>query len=110
MAQLVAAANLTEMIGQLTNAAPAIERLGVPAYNWLSDDEHGVRGWESTYFPDGYRNRLRRAIDVDHFANFRISRTAFYTVACTVKSKPCICWCNDVFEILDGYMTVFLFC
>ena len=30
-----------------------MEQLGVPAYNWLSDDEHGVRGWESTYFPDG---------------------------------------------------------
>ena len=27
--------------------------LGIPAYNWLSDDEHGVRGWRSTYFPDG---------------------------------------------------------
>ena len=27
--------------------------MGIPAYNWLSDDEHGVRGWRSTYFPDG---------------------------------------------------------
>ena len=26
---------------------------GIPGYNWLSDDEHGVRGWDSTYFPDG---------------------------------------------------------
>ena len=50
---LIAAANLTEMIGQLTNAAPAIEHLGIPAYNWLSDDEHGVRGSDTTYFPDG---------------------------------------------------------
>jgi beta-glucosidase len=24
-----------------------------PSYNWLSDDEHGVRGWMTTYFPDG---------------------------------------------------------
>ena len=51
--KLIAAANLTEMIGQLTNAAPPLEALGIPAYNWLSDDEHGVRGWDSTYFPDG---------------------------------------------------------
>ena len=35
------------------NAAPAIEHLGIPAYNWLSDDEHGVRGSDTTYFPDG---------------------------------------------------------
>eukprot|EP01051_Picozoa_sp_SAG22_P024282 SAG22_NODE_6664_length_825_cov_1.407713_1_plen_237_part_01 len=53
VAKLVAAANLTEKIDQLTNAAPAMERLGIPAYNYLSDDEHGVRGWESTYFGDG---------------------------------------------------------
>ena len=51
--KLIAATNLTEQIGQLTNAAPAIEHAGIPAYNWLSDDEHGVRGWDSTYFPDG---------------------------------------------------------
>eukprot|EP00039_Didymoeca_costata_P007118 m.96434 g.96434 ORF g.96434 m.96434 type:complete len:835 (+) comp13547_c1_seq2:207-2711(+) len=53
VSKLIAVANITEMISQLTNAAPALERLGIPAYNWLSDDEHGVRGWESTYFPDG---------------------------------------------------------
>ena len=51
--KLVAAANLTDMISQLTNAAPALVALGIPAYNYLSDDEHGVRGWRSTYFPDG---------------------------------------------------------
>lgn len=53
VSKLIAATNLTEQIGQLTNAAPAIEHAGIPAYNWLSDDEHGVRGWDSTYFPDG---------------------------------------------------------
>ena len=96
MVQLVTAANLTEMIGQLTNAAPAIERLGIPAYNWLSDDEHGVRGWETTYFPDGYRPRRATFIwclfgDVDHFANSRISPTAFCTVEAAVKPKS-LCW------------------
>ena len=53
VSKLLAATNLTEQIGQLTNKAPAMEHLGIPAYNWLSDDEHGVRGWQSTYFPDG---------------------------------------------------------
>jgi hypothetical protein len=51
--KLIAATNLTEQIAQLTNKAPSIEHLGIPEYNWLSDDEHGVRGWQSTYFPDG---------------------------------------------------------
>jgi hypothetical protein len=53
VSKLIAATNLSERIGQLTNKAPPLEHLGVPAYNWLSDDEHGVRGWDSTYFPDG---------------------------------------------------------
>merc|ERR1712166_992641 len=50
---LIAHANLTEKIQQLTNAAPSLEHLGIPAYNWLADDEHGVRGSGGTYFPDG---------------------------------------------------------
>lgn len=31
-----------EQAAQLTNTAPAIERLGIPAYQWLNDDQHGV--------------------------------------------------------------------
>eukprot|EP00936_MAST-01D_sp_MAST-1D-sp1_P000772 g772.t1 len=50
---LVQRTNLTEQISQLTNGAPAMRRHGIPAYNWLSDDEHGVRGTATTYFPDG---------------------------------------------------------
>ena len=33
---------LDEQIGQLTNKAPAIDHLGIPSYNWLNDDQHGV--------------------------------------------------------------------
>jgi hypothetical protein len=33
VAKLIAATTLEERINQLTNAAPAIERLGIPAYN-----------------------------------------------------------------------------
>lgn len=50
---LVNAANLTQMISQLTNKAPSIKELGIPSYNWDNDDEHGVRGTATTYFPDG---------------------------------------------------------
>ncbi|XP_065196530.1 uncharacterized protein LOC135828022 [Sycon ciliatum] len=46
-------ATVAEQIGQLTNAAPAIVRLGIPAYNWLNDDEHGVKQKHATSFPNG---------------------------------------------------------
>jgi hypothetical protein len=48
------ATNMTELTQQLVNNAPAIDRLGVPAYNYLNDDEHGVIGTASaTVFPMG---------------------------------------------------------
>lgn len=52
--QLVGATNLTEQITQLQNAAPAIERIGLPAYQWLNDDEHGAMSTgATTFFGDG---------------------------------------------------------
>ena len=43
---------LEEKIGQMMNAAPAIERLGVPEYNWWNECLHGVaRAGLATVFP-----------------------------------------------------------
>jgi len=39
---LVAKMTLEEKVGQMLNSAPAIERLGIPAYNWWSECLHGV--------------------------------------------------------------------
>ncbi len=39
---LVARMTLEEKVAQMLNAAPAIPRLGVPAYNWWSESLHGV--------------------------------------------------------------------
>jgi beta-glucosidase len=51
-AALVSAMTLEEKAGQLKHAAPAIPRLGVPAYNWWSEGLHGVaRAGEATVFP-----------------------------------------------------------
>ncbi len=51
-ADLVAHMTLAEKVGQMQNAAPAIPRLGVPAYNWWSEGLHGVaRAGEATSFP-----------------------------------------------------------
>jgi beta-glucosidase len=49
---LVRQMTLSEKVGQLMNAAPAIERLGVPAYNWWNECLHGVgRAGIATVFP-----------------------------------------------------------
>jgi beta-glucosidase len=39
---LVSKMTLDEKVGQMLNAAPAIDRLGVPAYNWWNECLHGV--------------------------------------------------------------------
>ena len=43
---------LEEKISQMTYIAPAINRLGVPAYNWWNECLHGVaRSGKATVFP-----------------------------------------------------------
>jgi len=49
---LVKRLTLEEKILQMQNSAPAIERLGIPAYNWWSECLHGVaRAGFATVFP-----------------------------------------------------------
>lgn len=49
---LVGRMTLTEKIGQMVYDAPAIDRLGVPAYNWWNECLHGVgRAGTATVFP-----------------------------------------------------------
>lgn len=49
---LVSRLTLEEKIAQLNYNAPAIERLGIPAYNWWSEALHGVaRNGRATVFP-----------------------------------------------------------
>lgn len=52
-ADLVGRMTLDEKIGQMMNNAPAIERLGVPAYNWWNECLHGVARspYNTTSFP-----------------------------------------------------------
>lgn len=47
---LAAATTLEEQALQLSNYGPAIARVGVPAYQWLNDDLHGLRtNWTSEF-------------------------------------------------------------
>jgi beta-glucosidase len=49
---LVGRMTLDEKISQMMNASPAIERLGVPEYNWWNECLHGVaRAGIATVFP-----------------------------------------------------------
>ncbi len=49
MAQLT----LQEKVDQLVNTAPAIPRLGIPAYNWWTESLHGAIGEvPTTNFPE----------------------------------------------------------
>ncbi len=49
---LVDQMTVDEMMGQLMYNAPAIDRLGVPAYNWWNEGLHGVaRAGTATIFP-----------------------------------------------------------
>ncbi|RDI99254.1 beta-glucosidase [Dyella solisilvae] len=51
-ADLVARMTLEEKVGQMQNNAPAIPRLGVPAYEWWNEALHGVaRAGQATVFP-----------------------------------------------------------
>lgn len=50
--ELVSKMTLAEKIAQMQYEAPAIERLGVPAYNWWNECLHGVaRSGAATVFP-----------------------------------------------------------
>ena len=49
---LLSRLTLAEKIGQLMHDSPAIERLGVPAYNWWNEACHGIgRNGRATVFP-----------------------------------------------------------
>src|SRR6476469_257635 len=52
-AALVAQLTLDEKIAQLLNVAPALPRLGIPAYNWWTESLHGALGpVPTTNFPE----------------------------------------------------------
>jgi beta-glucosidase len=52
VADLVSRMTINEKISQMQHAAPSIDRLGIPAYNWWNEALHGVaRNGIATVFP-----------------------------------------------------------
>ncbi len=53
-ADLIRRMSLAEKVAQLKNAAPAIERLGLPSYDYWNEAAHGVaNNYYATVFPQG---------------------------------------------------------
>jgi beta-glucosidase len=55
---LLSRMTLEEKVSQMMNGSPAIDRLGIPAYNWWSEGLHGVArtGKHATVFPQAIGN------------------------------------------------------
>lgn len=68
---LVSKMTLEEKLSQMNHDAPAIPRLGIPAYNWWSECLHGVaRNGTATVFPQAiglaagfHKERMRRVAE-----------------------------------------------
>ena len=60
---LVSLLTLDEKIGQMVNNAPAIPRLGIPAYNWWNETLHGVA--RSPYHVTSYPQAIGMAATWD---------------------------------------------
>lgn len=81
---LISKMTLEEKVGQLMYAAPAIERLGVPQYNWWNECLHGVaRNGRATVFPQAIgmaasfdtdlMHRVGKAISMEARAKYNVS-------------------------------------
>src|SRR6202142_3945372 len=53
ISDLLSRMTLEEKVSQLMNDSPAIDRLGIPAYNWWNECLHGVaRAGRAPVFPE----------------------------------------------------------
>ncbi len=76
-ADLVGRMTLEEKAGQMQNAAPAIERLGIPAYDWWNEALHGVaRAGLATVFPQAIGMAAMFDTDLMHRIGEAISTEA----------------------------------
>jgi beta-glucosidase len=71
---LVSRMTVEEKISQMVHAAPAIRRLGIPAYNWWNECLHGVgRAGIATVFPQAIGMAATWDIDLMHRTAVAIS-------------------------------------
>ena len=76
-ADLVSHMTLEEKVGQMMNSAPAIPRLGIPAYDWWNEALHGVaRAGLATVFPQAIGLAATWDTDLEHRISDAISTEA----------------------------------
>jgi beta-glucosidase len=74
--ELVKRMTLDEKVSQMVHKSPAIERLGIPAYNWWNEALHGVaRAGTATVFPQS----------IALAASF--STNLIYRIACAIATE-----------------------
>lgn len=82
---LVSRMTLEEKVGQTLHAAPAIQRLGIKAYNWWNEALHGVaRAGTATVFPqaiglaatfdEDFMEQIAEAISTEGRAKYNMQR------------------------------------
>lgn len=82
--ELISKMTLEEKVSQLSHTSPAIDRLGIPAYNWWNEALHGVaRAGLATVFPqaiglgatfdDGFVRRVFEAISDEARAKYNLA-------------------------------------
>ncbi len=77
VADLISRMTLPEKVSQMLHSAPAIERLGVPVYNWWNECLHGVgRAGIATVFPQAIGMAATWNVDLLHRVAVAISDEA----------------------------------
>ncbi|MDF4003980.1 glycoside hydrolase family 3 C-terminal domain-containing protein [Luteibacter sp. PPL552] len=76
-AELVARMSLDEKVAQLQSGAPALKRLGIPAYDWWNEGLHGAaRAGYATVFPQAIGLAASWDPDLMHAVGDVVSREA----------------------------------
>jgi beta-glucosidase len=77
VADLISRMTLSEKVSQMLHGAPAIEHLGIPAYNWWNECLHGVgRAGVATVFPQAIGMAATWDVDLLHQVAVAISDEA----------------------------------
>ncbi len=101
--ELVSKMTFAEKMAQMKYDAPAIERLGVPAYNWWNEALHGVaRTGTATVFPQSiamaasFNTELMEKVATAISDEVRAKYNAFKKVGDTEIYEGLTCWAPNI--------------
>ncbi len=101
--ELVAKMTLSEKVAQMQHNAPAIERLGVPAYNWWNEALHGVaRSGTATVFPQAigmaasFNEELLYSVAEAISDEVRAKYNSYKTFGETKQYQGLTCWAPNI--------------